>query len=130
MARAVLTGIVPEEIRISVLALFACLVTGCANYGSVDGVDNLWREVPISDFDVGKTTQSEVLEKLGPPSQLINLESEVVFYYLARRRTGKGMIFIVWNDVKEVNRYDRAIFFFDREGLLTNVAYSDEAIAR
>jgi outer membrane protein assembly factor BamE (lipoprotein component of BamABCDE complex) len=121
---------VSKEIRISVLALLACLVTGCANYGSVDGVDNLWREIPVSDFEVGTTTQSDVLQKLGPPSQLINLDNEVVFYYLARRQTGKGMIFIVWNDVTEVNRYDRAIFFFDREGLLTNVAYSDEAIAR
>jgi len=114
----------------AVLILLACLSAGCANYASVDGVDNLWREVPISDFVVDATTQAEVLDKLGPPSQLINLDSEVVFYYLARRQTGKGMIFIVWNDVRERNRYDRAIFFFDRDGVLTNVAYSDEAIAR
>ena len=119
--------------RLIYLALLLCvtqLVAGCVNYGSTDGVDHVWREIPIEEFQVGTTTQSEVLDRLGPPSQLINLDTQVVFYYLARENKGSGKIFIVWNQVNDVNRYDRAIFFFDRSGVLQDVAYSKEEIDR
>lgn len=106
------------------------LQTGCVGYGSVDGVDNIWREIPLDEFDTGSTTQAEVLDRLGPPSQLIGLQNGVVFYYLAQKTTGKGRVFIVWNDAEERNRYDRAIFFFDTDGVLTDVAYSKESIGR
>jgi hypothetical protein len=109
---------------------FALSITACASYSSVDGVDNVWREVPIEEFEVGVTTQSEVLERLGPPSQLIGLDDKIVLYYLSRRNSGQGKIFIIWNDVRETNQYDRAIFFFDTAGILTEVAYSNEAIER
>jgi len=102
------------------------LVTACAKFGSVDGVENLWREVPIDQFQRGVTTQSDVLELLGPPSQLINLEKQVVFYYLAQQRKGKGMILIVYNQMEEKHQYDRAIFFFDQDGVLQEVSYSKE----
>jgi len=119
--------------RVIYLVLLLCtaqLVSGCVNYGSTDGVDHVWREIPIEEFQVGTTTQSEVLDRLGPPSQLINLDTQVVFYYLARENKGSGQIFIVWNRVNDVNRYDRAIFFFDRSGVLQDVAYSKEQIDR
>ncbi len=106
------------------------LIAGCVNYGSVDGVSNIWREVPIEQFQRGVTTQSDVLELLGPPSQMIALHDQTVFYYLAQKSKGQGKIFIVWNQAREENLYDRAIFFFDTEGVLQEVSYSDEAIAR
>ncbi len=106
------------------------LQTGCVSYGSVDGVDNLWRDIPRDEFEAGTTTQAEVLDRLGPPSQLISLENGVVFYYLAQKTTGTGRVFIVWNEADERNRYDRAIFFFDTDGVLTDVAYSKESIGR
>ena len=56
----------------AILAVF--WLAGCASYGSVDGVDNLWRDIPADQFAVGVTTQSDVLDLLGPPSQLINLQ--------------------------------------------------------
>ena len=116
--------------RIILALLFLLLSNGCANYGSVDGVDNLWREVPMEQFEAGITTQSDVLELLGPPSQLIKLDDQVVFYYLAQQNKGTGMILIVWNKVDEKRQYDRAIFFFDTDGVLQEVSYSKEAIAR
>lgn len=113
------------------LALCAtALVAGCASYGSVDGVDNLWREVSIEQFDKGVTTQAEVLEQLGPPSQLIRLQDQTVFYYLTQEMSGNGQIFIVWNRVRAESKYDRAIFFFDTDGVLQEFAFSKEAIAR
>ncbi len=105
-------------------------IAGCINYGSVDGVSNIWREVPEDQFRKGVTTQSDVLELLGPPSQMIALHDQTVFYYLAQKSKGQGKIFIVWNQAREENLYDRAIFFFDTEGILQEVSYSEEAIAR
>jgi hypothetical protein len=106
------------------------LVTACVNYGSVDGVDNLWRQIPADEFRPGETTQAEVLDRLGPPSQLIGLQDGVVFYYLTQKTTGTGRVFIVWNQTRERSLYDRAVFFFDAEGVLKEVAYSDEVIGR
>ncbi len=106
------------------------LIAGCVNYGSVDGVSNIWREIPVEQFQQGVTTQSDVLELLGPPSQMIALHNQTVFYYLAQKSKGQGKIFIVWNQAREENLYDRAIFFFDTEGVLQEVSYSEEVIAR
>ncbi len=64
------------------------------------------------------TTQAEVLDLLGPPSQLISLRDQTVFYYLTEEMSGKGQIFIVWNQVSAESKYDRAIFFFDAGGVL------------
>lgn len=108
----------------------AALLSGCANYGAVDGVDNLWREVSVDEFEKGNTTQAQVLERLGPPSQLINLQNQSVFYYLTEEMSGQGKIFIVWNQVSAQSKYDRAIFFFNTEGVLQEFAYSKEQIAR
>ncbi len=113
-----------------IIVSLALLITGCTSYGSIDGVSNLWREVPVDQFQKGVTKQSDVLELLGPPSQLINLHDQTVFYYLTQLSSGQGKIFIVWNQVSIANKYDRAIFFFDTEGVLQEVAYSKEAIAR
>lgn len=116
--------------KVAVTLLGAVLVASCASYGSIDGVDNLWREAPIDAFEKGITTQSQVLDELGPPSQLINLQDQTVFYYLTENMTGKGRIFIVWNSVNAETRYDRAIFFFDAEGVLQEYAFSKEEIPR
>lgn len=110
--------------------LLVSLLFGCASFGSVDGVDNLWREVPVDTFERGVTTQANVLEMLGPPSQLIRLQDQTVFYYLTEKTSGKGKIFILWNQVSAESEYDRAIFFFDLEGVLQEFAYSKEQISR
>jgi hypothetical protein len=109
---------------------FAILLTGCASFGAVDGVENLWREVPVGEFEKGVTTQADVLDRLGPPSQLINLKDQIVYYYLAEKTSGNGKIFIVWNKVSAETQYDRAIFFFDTNGVLEEFAYSKEEIPR
>lgn len=108
----------------------AVLISGCASYGAVDGVDNLWREVSIDQFEKGVTTQADILDQLGPPSQLINLQDQTVFYYLTQEMSGTGQIFIVWNRVSAKSSYDRAIFFFDTDGVLQEFAFSKEQIAR
>jgi outer membrane protein assembly factor BamE (lipoprotein component of BamABCDE complex) len=108
----------------------AVLLSGCASYGSVDGVNNLWRDVPIDAFEKGVTTQAHVLELLGPPSQLISLHDQTVYYYLTEEMSGQGKIFIVWNQASAKSQYDRAIFFFNMDGVLQEFAYSKEEITR
>jgi outer membrane protein assembly factor BamE (lipoprotein component of BamABCDE complex) len=112
------------------LIVLATVLSGCARFGATDGVENLWREIPVERFEKGVTTQAEVLELLGPPSQLIALNEQTVFYYLTERTSGTGKIFIVYNQVDASSRYDRAIFFFDRDGTLQEFAYSKEVVER
>lgn len=120
----------PQRLRNGFFSLSVVLIAGCASYGAVDGVDNLWREVPVDSFQEGVTTQAEVLELLGPPSQLIALKDQTVFYYLTEESSGNGYIFIVWNQVRAKSEYDRAIFFFNENGVLEEFAYSKEEVAR
>ncbi len=113
-----------------IVASLVLLSSGCTSFASVDGVSNLWREVPVNQFQKGVTTQSDVLQLLGPPSQLINLHNQTVFYYLTEQTVGQGKIFIIWNQISAESEYDRAIFFFDTDGVLQELAYSKEEIAR
>ena len=49
-------GKLKRKVLVSISA--GVLATGCANFGSVDGVENLWREVPIDSFQEGRLTFS------------------------------------------------------------------------
>jgi hypothetical protein len=51
-----------------------------------------------------------------------------VFYYLMEHREGKAGIFLIYNWVKEDTTYDRAIFFFDQNGVLREYGFSKEKI--
>ncbi len=108
--------------------LFFVLIAGCINSRAESGVINAWRAKDAPVFERGKTTQSEVAQALGPPSQLIELENQLVFYYLAERVKSTGIILIVWNQTKERVIYDRAIFFFDRKGVLQDFSFSLEEV--
>ncbi|HSH09439.1 MAG TPA: hypothetical protein VK995_03570, partial [Oceanipulchritudo sp.] len=64
------------------------LAAGCANFKTVQGVNSPWEGDAPQHWQKGQTTQSDVLEALGPPSQLIALHDGTVLYYLRER--GKG----------------------------------------
>ena len=109
------------------ITLCSCLfLAACISSRSESGVINKWRDASLPEFEPGKTTQADVAKALGPPSQLINLESGLVFYYLMEKARSTGVILIVYNDIRERVVYDRAIFFFDKQGLLTDHALSLE----
>lgn len=115
------------------LTISGCwLVTGagCASRQSQMGVENLWRAKPPPVFEVARTTQSEVMKALGPPSQVIALHDQTLFYYLREQQKLKSLSLIIYSQSRERIMYDRAIFFFDREGVLADFALSDEAIRR
>lgn len=112
------------------LACWIAVGVGCANRQSQMGVENLWRADPAPAFELGSTTQSEVMEALGPPSQVIALGEQTLFYYLREKQKLQALSLIIYSHSREQIMYDRAIFFFDRKGVLRDFALSEEAIPR
>ena len=104
------------------------LMVGCTSDSGYSGVDNIWRSSNPPVWQAGKTTETDVIDALGPPSQLIGLEKETVYYYLREERKGTGVFLLAYNWKNQKLVYDRAIFFFDLKGTLTKYAYSHEAL--
>jgi len=102
-----------------VLPLF---FSGCVNYQREMGAENIWRDGVV--FSKGSTTIEEVLAKLGPPSQIVDMNERTVFYYLHEQVVGSGLILLVYNTSEEVTTFDRAFFVFSKEGVLEDYAYS------
>lgn len=102
------------------------LLSGCAQYNNQRGVEANWRDAPPSKLVRGQTTRAEILDWLGPPSQVIALDDETVLYYLFERSAGVGLVLVVYNQFNVDTRYDRAIFFFDDEDVLSD--YSTRAV--
>ena len=114
--------------RIFILIILLFLSSGCSIYGNQRGVINKWRDQSLPQFQKGVDTQTDVVQTLGPPSQIIGVNDEVVFYYLSERASGKSVILILFNWHSEKVLYDRAIFFFDQKGMLKEYAYSLEKL--
>ena len=107
--------------------LLVSLLTGCAQYQNNRGVEVSWQDSSLATLQKGQTTRKQVLELLGPPSQVISLGDESVLYYLFEKSRGEGLILIVYNRMKVDTQYDRAIFFFDDNDVLTD--YSTHIVA-
>jgi len=108
--------------RITALLLSACLLGACAQYENKRGVDVNWQQEVTAGLVRGESTRGDVLKLLGPPSQVISLEDESVLYYLFEHSRGEGLILILYNRMRIDTRYDRAIFFFDKNDMLTEYA--------
>ena len=118
---------IPQALMITGLCWCAALA-GCVSKTSSQGVANLWRGDSPPVFKVGSSTQNDVMTALGPPSQVIALGDQSVFYYLLEQTRSQTAIFIVYNETRTNIIYDRAIFFFDSHGKLTQFATSNEKI--
>ena len=101
------------------LLLCTTLLGGCAQYENKRGVEVLWKDSVADKLERDKSTRGDVLTLLGPPSQVIALEEETALYYLFEHSEGDGLILILYNRIKVDTRYDRAIFFFDENDVLT-----------
>ena len=104
------------------------VLVGCTSDSGYSGVDNVWRSDDVPEWKEGATTASEVAKFLGPPSQLIPLHDETVFYYMREGKDGKALMLFVWNTGTQVTSYDRAIFIFDKKGILKTYSYSNDAL--
>jgi len=118
------------SIVLLIMSLFA-FTTACFSISDQQGVDNLWREeANVENIEEDKTTQNEIIQLFGPPSQIISLENGAIFYYLLQDKKGKGIFLLLFNYKTERVSYDRAIFFFDNEGILTDYGFSVENVQR
>ena len=117
----------PAPFRLAALLIaLACTVSpACVNTSSERGVEPRWQEVGSDAFVAGTTTRADVLELLGPPSQIVSLKAETAFYYMLEATRSKGVILVVYNNRNERTRYDRAVFFFDAENVLTEHAFGE-----
>lgn len=101
------------------LLLSAMLLGGCAQYESKRGVEVNWQSTVTEQLVSGQSTRRDVLALLGPPSQVIALDGESALYYLFEHSEGEGLVLILYNRMRIDTRYDRAIFFFDKNDVLT-----------
>lgn len=79
-----------------------------------------WPPAVLSDLQRGETTRTDILHRLGPPSQVITSGDETALYYLNEHADGQGLLLIVYNRFEVNTLYDRAIFFFDANEVLTD----------
>ena len=111
---------------VAVLGICLCTLTGCLSKRGEMGVRNYWRDSSLATFEKGRSTQSDVMRALGPPSQVIALHDQTLFYYLREQSRTKSMFLILYNQTRQQITYDRAIFFFNKDSVLTDLAYSKE----
>lgn len=107
------------SIRVLTAALAICLLQACAQYENKRGVDVRWQDSVTSQLSKGSSTRADVLDLLGPPSQVIALDGETALYYLFEHARGDGLILVFYNRTRIETTYDRAIFFFDENDVLT-----------
>jgi len=117
-----------QLIVLILLAVLTPVLSGCSNKRSEMGVLNKWRDSPAPTFEKNRSTQSDVMSALGPPSQVIALQDQTLFYYLREQSRTKGFFLIIYNQTRQQITYDRAIFLFNKQAILTDFAYSQEAI--
>ncbi|MFT7286305.1 MAG: outer membrane protein assembly factor BamE (lipoprotein component of BamABCDE complex) [Halieaceae bacterium] len=103
-------------------ALLALLLSACAQYESERGVEVTWEAAQMATFERGVTTRTEVMAALGPPSQLVSLGDESVLYYLNEVSSGRGLILVVYNRFDVDANYERAVFIFDADHVLSDYA--------
>ena len=113
--------------RILPALTLVCVFSGCAQYSDKRGVEVTWQPAAMEQMKKGETTRREVLTTFGPPSQVISLGDETVLYYLFEKSAGEGLILIVYNRFNVETHYDRAVFFFDDNDVLTE--YSSQISA-
>jgi hypothetical protein len=112
--------------RILAFAAAALLLMSgaCSRTDNITGVENSWRN-PGFATTVGVTTEADVLEALGPPSQIIDLGDQTVYYYIRESFRSDRLLLILYNQTERRTVYDRAVFFFDEAGVLRKLAFSE-----
>lgn len=113
-----------SAVCLTAIALTAALASGCYSTRiRRAGPDNLWREAGVR-FEVGVTQEADVLAALGPPAQIVPLERWTVFFYQTEETDTEVIIVTMLNTRETMSRFDRAIFFFDPNGVLADYALS------
>lgn len=110
-----------KKLRLAVVLLLTVLtLSACVQFKARRGIEVGWQDQVVASLKTGESRRADVLALLGPPSQVIALRDETVLYYLFEKAEGEGVILILYNNIDIGTRYDRAIFFFDENDVLTD----------
>jgi len=108
----------------ALLVVAVSLTASCTRTTAQRGVEPRWQSLGADELVRGVTTKAEVLQRLGPPSQVITRAGGDILYYLYEKAHTRGLVLLVYNRSESETRYDRAIFFFDGDGFLEEYALS------
>jgi len=98
------------------LSLF--ITAGCA-VGRQDTNEPLDALV-IREFEPGKTTAREVVERLGAPTEVVQLGRRTAYRFDASTTKSAGLILLVINFFNQDTRSDRLWVFFNEQDVLTH----------
>jgi hypothetical protein len=74
----------------------------------------------VATLQPGVTTAKEVVEKLGAPSEVVQLGRRTAYRYDASTAKTAGLILILFNMFNQDTRSDRVWVFFDDKDVLTH----------
>jgi len=100
-----------------VLFLLPLFFMGCTMGNREVGTSKQWS---FDKIQLKTTTEKQLLEVFGPPS-LIDIKSmkdRTVYYYWVERLKNKSLYLFVYNYWNVDIKYDRAMFVFNKEGIL------------
>ena len=101
------------------LLLPILLLTGCFAGRSTDGEP--FDPSIVKGFEPGTTTAKMVVERLGPPRRVVELDVRSAYLYEFEPSKNAGLVLFVVNFVNSDVRYDRIWVFFDSRDVLTHV---------
>lgn len=74
----------------------------------------------VGSLQPGSTTAREVVERLGAPTEVVQLGRRTAYRYDATCTKGAGLILILFNMFAQDTRSDRVWVFFDENDVLTH----------
>jgi hypothetical protein len=110
---------------IVILSMMSVCVS-CAMFGKskeYHGFNASWLE----SFTPGTTTAAEVLEVFGAPSHIVKLSNGNAYVYERSVSKGTGVWLVILSFGNYETQYDRVVFFFDDEDILTHYGLSMNA---
>jgi hypothetical protein len=90
-----------EALLALAVAFLVCGLTGCVSKRSEIGVQNNWRKASPPAFEKGRSTEGDIMRELGPPSQVIALQDQTLFYYLREQSHTKAVYLILYNQTRQ-----------------------------
>lgn len=111
---------------LAALAALLLLINGCAAVG---------KNVEYQSFDPGKlenvapgqTTAGQVVTLFGAPTQVVELSGGNAYVYERAVSKATGAYFVVISFVRYDQQYDRLVFFFNEDNVLTHYGFSLKA---
>ena len=116
-----------KTVRYTIVILSMMLLcVSCAMFGKskeYHGFDAKWLE----RFTPGTTTAADVLEVFGAPSRMVKLSNGNAYVYERSVSKGTGIWLVLLSFGNYETQYDRVVFFFDPEDILTHYGLSMNA---